>query len=68
VTNIDGIYEIRGLTPGDYDFKASIIGYTVQVVLASTLSWPRPLRSILAWMPQCWLWANQWRSWQKAAV
>jgi outer membrane receptor protein involved in Fe transport len=31
VTNMDGAYEIRGLAPGDYDLKASIIGYTVQV-------------------------------------
>ncbi|HOC25964.1 MAG TPA: carboxypeptidase-like regulatory domain-containing protein, partial [bacterium] len=31
VTNMEGLYEIRGLAPGDYDLKASIIGYTVQM-------------------------------------
>lgn len=31
VTDIDGVYQIRDLAPGDYDLKASLIGYTVQV-------------------------------------
>lgn len=31
VSDINGAYEIQGLAPGDYDLKASIIGYTVQV-------------------------------------
>ncbi|HQG46950.1 MAG TPA: TonB-dependent receptor, partial [bacterium] len=31
VTNVEGLFEIRGLAPGDYDLKASIIGYTVQM-------------------------------------
>ncbi len=31
VTKMDGSYEIAGLAPGDYDLKASMIGYTVQL-------------------------------------
>ena len=30
-TDADGRFEIRGLSPGDYDLKASMIGYTVQL-------------------------------------
>ncbi len=31
VSKPDGSYEISGLAPGDYDLKASMIGYTVQI-------------------------------------
>ncbi|MBN2354957.1 TonB-dependent receptor [candidate division KSB1 bacterium] len=31
VSDMAGSFEIKGLTPGDYDLKASIIGYTVQM-------------------------------------
>ncbi|MDZ7723948.1 MAG: TonB-dependent receptor [candidate division KSB1 bacterium] len=30
-TGADGRYKITGLTPGDYDIKASMMGYTVQL-------------------------------------
>jgi outer membrane receptor for ferrienterochelin and colicin len=36
-TDIEGRYEIRGLSPGDYDIKASMIGYTVQIQTGITV-------------------------------
>jgi len=31
ISGVDGAFEIRGLAPGDYDLKASLLGYTVQM-------------------------------------